>query len=120
MKNHLKKCDICNQQSRKADLLNEHRLRCAGVNDEQFETYFTFLHNYQSVDVIDEFTLMSIQENDQFVPSGFLLLDSSLSIDVNNEIHYDTSSFAADEPNTQSVLSSVNYLASSMIFILLI
>ena len=113
LKNHLKKCDICNQQSRKVDLLNEHRLQCAGVNDEQFETYFTFSHNYQSVDVIDEFTLMSIQENDQFVPSGFLLLDSSLSIDVNNEIHFDAPSFAADEPNTQSVLSSVNYLASN-------
>ena len=41
LKNHLKKCDICNQQSRKVDLLNEHRLQCAGVNDEQFENYFT-------------------------------------------------------------------------------
>ena len=56
--------------------------------------------------------LMSIQPNDQLVSSGYLPLDSSPSFDVNNEIPYDTPSFAAAEPNMQSVLSSVNYLAS--------
>ena len=69
LKNHLKKCDLCNQRFRKVDLLNEHCLKCVGVNndDEQFEPSFTFFPNYQSADVIDEFTLMSIQPNDQFV-----------------------------------------------------
>ena len=101
------------QQFRKVDLLNDHRLQCVGVNNEQFQPSFMFLPNYQSVDVIDEFTLMSIQSNDQLVSSSDLPLDSSPSIDVNNEIPYDTPSFAAAEPNNQSVPSSVNYLASS-------
>ena len=43
------------QQFRKVDLLNDYRLQCVGVNDEQFQPSFMFLPNYQSVDVIDEF-----------------------------------------------------------------
>ena len=108
LKDHLKKCDLCNQRFRKVDLLNEHCLKCVGVNDddEQFEPSFTFFPNYQSADVIDEFTLMSIQPNDQFMSSSYLPLDSGSFIDVNNEIPYDTHSFPAAEPNTQSVPSS--------------
>ena len=77
------------------------------------QSSFTFLPNYQTADVIHEFTLMSIQPNDQFVCSSNLPFDSSSSIDVKNEISYDIPFFAAAEPNTQSVPSSVNYLASS-------
>ena len=88
--------------------MNEHCLKCVGVNDddEQFEPSFTFFPNYQSPDVIDEFTLMSIQPNDQFMSSSDLPLDSGSFIDVNNEIPYDTHSFPVAEPNTQSVPSS--------------
>ena len=77
------------------------------------QSSFMFLPNYQTADVIHEFTLMSIQPNDQFVCSSNLPFDSSSSIDVKNEISYDIPFFAPAEPNTQSVPSSVNYLASS-------
>ena len=53
------------------------------------QSSFMFLPNYQTADVIHEFTLMSIQPNDQFVCSSNLPFDSSSSIDVKNEISYD-------------------------------